>query len=195
MLLELMEKYNRGIENQTEKSTNVYWISFCHGNHRRSKFLDSYYSMGSFLPKQISIMSVYSREGNFLPVETAGSGCCRYLTVDWINSIMVKAYRNGLSAKDLFQLSNRDEGYFNAERFQRIWEEEVHEAKSCKNGPRQPSLAKCVWKFSRTRLILSSMFIMLSIVLQFIAPVRKISFLRIIWRKDKNIITIKFTKL
>ena len=115
----------------------------------------------------------YFREGNFLPVETAGSGCCRYLTVDWINSIMVKAYRNGLSAKDLFQLSNRDEGYFNAERFQRIWEEEVREAKSSKNGPRQPSLAKCVWKFSRTRLILSSIFIMLSIVLQFIAPVRK----------------------
>jgi hypothetical protein len=85
---------------------------------------------------------------------------------------MVKAYRTGLDTKDIFQLSNRDEGYFNAERFQRIWEEEVQEAKSCKNGPRKPSLAKCVWKFSRTRLILSSIFIMLSIVLQFIAPVR-----------------------
>ena len=107
-----------------------------------------------------------------MPVETAGSGCCRYLTVDWINSIMVKAYRNGLSPRDLFQLSSRDEGCFNAERFQRIWEEELKEAKTCKNGPRQPSLAKCIWKFSRTRLILSSIFIMLSIVLQFIAPVR-----------------------
>ena len=108
-----------------------------------------------------------------MPVETAGSGCCRYLTVDWINSIMVKAYRNGLSPRDLFQLSSRDEGCFNAERFQRIWEEEIKEAKTCKNGLRPPSLAKCIWKFSRTRLILSSIFIMLSIVLQFIAPVSK----------------------
>ena len=106
-----------------------------------------------------------------MPVETAGSGCCRYLTVDWINSIMVKAYRNGLSPRDLFQLSSRDEGCFNAERLQRIWEEELKDAKRRKNGPRQPSLAKCIWKFSRTRLILSSIFIMLSIVLQFIAPV------------------------
>ena len=88
---------------------------------------------------------------------------------------MVKAYRSGLSSKDLFQLSNRDEGYHNAERFQRIWEEELHEAKSDKNGPRPPSLAKCVWKFSRTRLILSSIFIMISIVLQFIAPVSTFS--------------------
>ena len=116
---------------------------------------------------------LFEREGNILPVETKGSGCCRYLTVDWINTVMVKAYRTGLDSKDLFQLSNRDEGYFNAERFQRIWEEEVQESKSCKNGPRQPSLAKCVWKFSRTRLIISSIFIMLSIVLQFIAPVNE----------------------
>ena len=91
---------------------------------------------------------------------------------------MIKAYRNGLSPKDLFQLSTRDEGYFNAERFQRIWEEELQEAKSCKNGPRQPSLAKCVWKFARTRLILSSIFIMLSIVLQFIAPVRSAGYVK-----------------
>ena len=109
-----------------------------------------------------------------MPVETTGSGCCRYLTVDWINTVMVKAYRTGLNSKDLFQLSNKDEAHFNAERFQRIWEEEVNDAKSCKNGLKQPSLARCVWKFSRTRLILSSVFIMLSIILQFVAPVGNI---------------------
>ena len=85
--------------------------------------------------------------------------------------MMVKAYRNGLSFKDLYELSSRDEGHFNAERFQRIWEEEIRENQSSKNGQTKPSLAKCVWKFARTRLILSSILIMFSIVLQFIGPV------------------------
>ena len=106
-----------------------------------------------------------------MPVETPGSGCCQYLSVHWMNSVMVKAYRNGLSSKDLYELSGRDEGHFNAERFQRIWEEEVRESKSGKNGLRKPSLAKCVWKFAKTRLILSSILIMCSIVLQFVGPV------------------------
>ena len=104
-------------------------------------------------------------------METAGSGCCQYLSVHWMNSVMVKAYRNGLSSKDLYELSGRDEGHFNAERFQRIWEEEVRESQSGKNAPRKPSLAKCVWKFAKTRLILSSILIMCSIVLQFVGPV------------------------
>merc|ERR1719361_2322507 len=108
------------------------------------------------------------KEGRILPVETPGSGCCQYLSVHWMNSVMVKAYRNGLSSKDLYELSGRDEGHFNAERFQRIWEEEVRESQSGKNGIRNPSLAKCVWKFARTRLILSSILIMFSIVLQFV---------------------------
>ena len=111
------------------------------------------------------------REGRILPVETPGSGCCQYLSVHWMNSVMVKAYRNGLSSKDLYELSGRDEGHFNAERFQRIWEEEVSESQSGKNAPRKPSLAKCVWKFAKTRLILSSILIMCSIVLQFVGPV------------------------
>ena len=174
-----MEKYNQEIQNQIEKSTNEYWILYYHGNHLRSKHIQNIIRLyiSSIVSKHV--IPIYDcREGNVLPVETAGSGCCRYLTVDWINSIMIKAYRNGLSPKDLFQLSTRDEGYFNAERFQRIWEEELKEAKSCKNGPRQPSLAKCVWKFARTRLILSSIFIMLSIVLQFIAPVRSAGYVK-----------------
>ena len=168
-----MEKYNHEVQNQIEKNTNVFQILFCHGSHRQSKFyINNLSTTTLFDSKRHAIINYcYYREGNVLPVETAGSGCCRYLTVDWINSIMVKAYRNGLSPRDLFQLSSRDEGCFNAERLQRIWEEELKDAKTCKNGPRQPSLAKCIWKFSRTRLILSSIFIMLSIVLQFIAPV------------------------
>ena len=111
------------------------------------------------------------REGKILPVETPGSGCCRYLTVDWINKVMVKAYKSNLSSNDLYELSDRDEACFNAERFQRLWEEEVNEAKANKNGARQPSLSKCVWKFARTRMILSAILITLSVVLQFIAPV------------------------
>ena len=174
--VELGVLYGQEIRSQTKKSTNVCWILYCHGSHRQSKYNRFFLSL-ILLNTSWFIISYNLREGNILPVETAGSGCCRYLTVDWINSIMVKAYRTGLSSKDLFQLSNRDEGYFNAERFQRIWEEEVHEAKYGKNGPRQPSLAKCVWKFSRTRLILSSTFIMISIVLQFIAPVRNFEYI------------------
>jgi hypothetical protein len=78
---------------------------------------------------------------------------------------MMKAYRTGLTADDLFDMPEREQAKANAERMQRIWEEE-------QKGTDRPSLARCVWVFSRTRVVLACIMLTLSTMFQFLGPVR-----------------------
>ena len=98
------------------------------------------------------------------------------LTVSWMNRTMIKAYRSGLSKMDLYALPDRDQGRTNAERLQRIWNDEQETARE---QGRPASLAKAVVKFIKTRFILSCVLIMVSVILQFMGPVRNHSFPRL----------------
>ena len=62
-----------------------------------------------------------------------------------------------------------DKAVSNARRLQRMWECEIDQAKS---SGKRPSLAKCVWKFCRTRILISSLLFLIAACFQFIAPVR-----------------------
>ena len=100
---------------------------------------------------------------------------------------MWKAYKGTFGMKDLYTLPLRDQvnvnvikcyinlilkfkfqAKFNAERLQRIWEDEQSQAEET---GRKPSFPKAVLIFAKTRVILASAFMMLSIVFQFLGPV------------------------
>ena len=95
-------------------------------------------------------------------------GCFSYLTISWMTKFMVKAYKSGLSVLDLGTVADRDQAKYNAERLQRFWDAEQREAKA-KN--KKPSLTWAIWKFGRTRFLLSILFLILSLIMQFLGPV------------------------
>lgn len=106
-----------------------------------------------------------SKTSNDLPLEN--SGCFNYFTVGWITGYMVKAFRSGLGFTDLFRLSANDESKDTASRLQRLWDEEQETAKK---SNREPSLARAVFHFCKSRICLSVFFFSLSVTLQFLAP-------------------------
>ena len=65
----------------------------------------------------------------------------------------------------------RDQSKESASRLQRLWAEEQESAK--KDG-REPSFGKACFRFCRTRIIISSLFFIGAVILQFLAPVSKL---------------------
>ena len=68
----------------------------------------------------------------------------------------------------------RDQSKESASRLQRLWAEEQENAK--KDG-REPSFGKACFRFCRTRIIISSLFFIGAVILQFLAPVSKFNHL------------------
>ena len=101
-----------------------------------------------------------------MPMEHAGF--FNYLAVGWIFKKMLKALRGELTQMDLYTLGPRDQAKNNAERFQRLWEDEQTEAKDRKVDP---SLVRVVWKFVKTRWWVAASLLMASVALQFVGPV------------------------
>ena len=106
-----------------------------------------------------------SKTGNELPLQT--SGCFNYFSSGWITGIMVKAYKSGLGYADLFRLPAPDQSKESASRLQRLWQEEQENAKK---SEKDPNLMKVCFKFCQTRIILATLFFMISAVMQFLAP-------------------------
>ena len=92
-------------------------------------------------------------------------------------------FQKGLSNSDVLEIGDRDDAKINAERFQRLWEQEIENCKAAnlkKVGEEKirPSLTNVVWRFARTRLIVCFILIIFSMLLQFIVPVQYFSFLK-----------------
>ena len=88
---------------------------------------------------------------------------------------MLKAFRVGLSRADIMPVSEDDGARSNAERLQRIWKEEQEKEEGeegKKKKKKGSSLERAIWRFSRTRFVVATVSMMLSIFLQFLGPVR-----------------------
>ena len=70
----------------------------------------------------------------------------------------------------------------NAERFERLWEEEKDKSRQLnanrdpKSEPIKPSLSKVAWTFGKTRFIISLTLVVLSMFFQFAGPVEEFSY-------------------
>ena len=69
---------------------------------------------------------------------------------------------------DLFRLPTNDQSKETASRLQRLWQEEQELAKK---SNREPSFSRACERFCRSRVIISTIFFSLSVVLQFVGPV------------------------
>uniref|UniRef100_UPI0037E705BF ATP-binding cassette sub-family C member 12-like n=1 Tax=Semicossyphus pulcher TaxID=241346 RepID=UPI0037E705BF len=99
---------------------------------------------------------------NSHPLDNAGS--LSFATFAWMTPMMWAIFRNRLDPTSL-KLSPLDSADTSGERLHRLWEEEV-----AKVGLEKASLVRVVFRFQRTRLILSTVFGVLAMFAVFVGP-------------------------
>lgn len=87
-----------------------------------------------------------------------------FITYNWLTKYMVKAYKKGLTVEDVPNPSPQDTCDYNVQRMEALWQEEL-----IKEGPQSASLSFASWRFIKTRVIISSIILSLSIILGFIS--------------------------
>ncbi|XP_073446643.1 ATP-binding cassette sub-family C member 5-like [Dendrobates tinctorius] len=98
------------------------------------------------------------------PIDNAG--LFSFMTLNWITPLARKVYRlSKLQIDDLWDLPSQDSSEVNSWRLQRLWE-----AENQKRGKRKASLTLVLWRFCRTRFLLSSLCLIITMVANFIGP-------------------------
>lgn len=105
------------------------------------------------------------RQKNPAPNPVDNCGFFSFATFSWLNSLMIKGYKNELNFETFPPLSQYDASEINAKRFQRLWDEEI-----ARVGPEKASLNRVCLKFQRTRVILASVAMIISTLCSFIGP-------------------------
>uniref|UniRef100_A0A669F4I8 ATP-binding cassette sub-family C member 5 n=1 Tax=Oreochromis niloticus TaxID=8128 RepID=A0A669F4I8_ORENI len=101
------------------------------------------------------------------PVDNAGF--LSFMTFAWMTPMMWSIFRNKLDISQL-KLSPFDIADTSAQRFQRLWDEEV-----AKRGLEKASLVRVAFRFQQTRLIVSVIIGILAMVSAFLGPAVLIS--------------------
>ncbi|KAM4771587.1 ATP-binding cassette sub-family C member 5 isoform 4-T4 [Rhinophrynus dorsalis] len=117
------------------------------------------YHNGLNLLKPIRLTSKHQH-----PVDNAG--LFSFMTFSWLTPLARSAYKKGeLFLEDIWPLSKHESSDVNSRRLEKLWQDEVVE-----RGADESSLRGVVWKFCRTRLIISIMCLMLTQLAGFIGP-------------------------
>lgn len=98
-----------------------------------------------------------------MPADNAG--LFSYTFVTWMTRYLWKAYKQGISLSDLPLISPYDSCIYNVQRLENLWQEELH-----RNGPDNASFCMAAWKFVRTRVYVSCVFMTFSVIFGFISP-------------------------
>ncbi|XP_068202669.1 ATP-binding cassette sub-family C member 5-like [Palaemon carinicauda] len=99
---------------------------------------------------------------------TRYAGLFSTVSVNWMTSLMWKAYKKKISEDDLWELPREESAKTNGDRLGRLWEEEIAMAKK---AGRPPRLWRAVWRFSRTRTLVAQVIAMISNITFFIGVV------------------------
>ncbi|EFN65909.1 Sodium leak channel non-selective protein [Camponotus floridanus] len=175
-----MEGYNDN-NKQTENNTR-------HNHNERSLELDRQQQQ-SLLPKASSSTAKQVREyiprsgikkynhalSNLIPVRyqnqkkenwpADNAGLFSYVYITWMTPYLWKAYKKGLTIKDLPDISLYDTCEYNALRLDILWQQELS-----KNGPNAASFFMVAWRFVRTRICISCILLSCSLIFGFISP-------------------------
>ncbi|XP_067211383.1 ATP-binding cassette sub-family C member 5 isoform X3 [Linepithema humile] len=93
------------------------------------------------------------------------AGLFSYVYITWMTPYLRKAYKKGLTIKDLPNISVYDTCEYNALRLDVLWQQELS-----KNGPNAASFSMVAWRFVRTRVFISCLLLSCSLIFGFISP-------------------------
>uniref|UniRef100_UPI00398E7376 ATP-binding cassette sub-family C member 5 isoform X1 n=2 Tax=Pristiophorus japonicus TaxID=55135 RepID=UPI00398E7376 len=98
------------------------------------------------------------------PVDNAGF--FSFMTFSWLTSLALTAYKKGeLLLEDVWPLSKYESSEVNSRRLERLWQTELKES-----GRVNASLNTVIWRFCQTRLVISVICLMVTMVAGFCGP-------------------------
>ncbi|XP_067851301.1 multidrug resistance-associated protein 5 isoform X2 [Heptranchias perlo] len=98
------------------------------------------------------------------PVDNAGF--FSFMTFSWLTSLVFTAYKKGeLLLEDVWPLSKYESSEVNSRRLERLWQTELKES-----GRENASLNRVIWRFCQTRLVISVICLMVTMVAGFCGP-------------------------
>ncbi|XP_078614374.1 ATP-binding cassette sub-family C member 5-like [Branchiostoma floridae x Branchiostoma japonicum] len=93
------------------------------------------------------------------------AGLLSFMTFSWLTPLIKMAYKGKLTLENVWQHSPHDRAEPNYKRFERLWKEEVERV-----GMKKASLPRTIWRFTRTRMLMSLLTIIVCMAGAFIAP-------------------------
>ncbi|XP_076687192.1 ATP-binding cassette sub-family C member 5-like isoform X2 [Andrena cerasifolii] len=98
-----------------------------------------------------------------MPADRAG--LFSYIFYTWITSYIWKAYKKGITIRDIPRISSYENCKYNAQRLEVLWQEELS-----KRGPHSASFSSVAWRFVRTRVCIAWLLLTCSTICGFISP-------------------------
>ncbi|XP_075908476.1 ATP-binding cassette sub-family C member 5 isoform X2 [Petromyzon marinus] len=98
------------------------------------------------------------------PVDNAG--LFSFMTFNWLSPLAWKAFKKGeLKMDHVWPVSKHEGSAVNARRLERLWQQELKEC-----GREGASLSRVMWRFCRTRLVISILCLMITMLAGFCGP-------------------------
>ncbi|RXM29291.1 Multidrug resistance-associated protein 5 [Acipenser ruthenus] len=98
------------------------------------------------------------------PVDNAG--LFSLMTFNWLTPVAAQAHKKGeLNLEDVWALSKLESSEHNSRRLARLWQSELRDC-----GEEDASLRRVVWKFCRTRILISIVSLMITQLAGFTGP-------------------------
>ncbi|CAH1245355.1 ABCC5, partial [Branchiostoma lanceolatum] len=93
------------------------------------------------------------------------AGLLSFMTYSWLTPLVKMASKSKLTLENVWQHSPLDRADNNYKRFERLWKEEVERV-----GMKKASLPRTIWRFTRTRMLMSYLTIMICMIGAFLGP-------------------------
>ncbi|XP_078614100.1 ATP-binding cassette sub-family C member 5-like [Branchiostoma floridae x Branchiostoma japonicum] len=93
------------------------------------------------------------------------AGLLSFMTFSWLTPLIKMAYKGKLTLENVWQHSPHDRAKPNYKRFERLWKEEVERV-----GMKKASLPRTIWRFTRTRMLMSLLTILIFSAGTFLTP-------------------------
>ncbi|XP_066266540.1 ATP-binding cassette sub-family C member 5-like isoform X4 [Branchiostoma lanceolatum] len=93
------------------------------------------------------------------------AGLLSFMTFSWLTPLIKTAYKGKLTLDNVWEHSPLDRAKPNYRRFERLWKEEVERV-----GMKKASLLRTIWRFTRTRMLISLLTILIYCAGSFLIP-------------------------
>ncbi|XP_051873220.1 ATP-binding cassette sub-family C member 5-like isoform X2 [Pristis pectinata] len=151
-------------ENALETAGRVEGLSLDVSTHSCIQILDEEKQKGKYHQSLHLFKPFRSSTKQQHPVDNAGF--FSFMTFSWLTSLAFTAYKKGqLLLEDVWPLSKYESSEINSRRLERLWQTELKEC-----GQENASLNRVIWKFCQTRLVISVICLMVTMVAGFCGP-------------------------
>ncbi|KAI8482476.1 Multidrug resistance-associated protein 5, partial [Branchiostoma belcheri] len=103
------------------------------------------------------------KEPSVNPLDDAG--LLSFMTFSWLTPLIKMANKGKLTLDNVWQHSPLDTAEPNYKRFERLWQEEVERV-----GMEKASLPRTIWRFTRTRMLMTYLTLMICMIGAFLGP-------------------------